>query len=646
MKTLKKDFQLLSRGYKIIFSIDAALIPLNIISAVLEAVFPFVLILMSAEIINALSRGDSITHIYFLLAITLASSFFTQQLKQLAARAINIKNEVFEHKFRMFLNNKTLDLDYGSIENPDTHIKRQRIDEIRNMSGGGIWKLVYQSRDAVSGLFTIITSVSITYRVFIVGGTAPTYAKGGLIDIFTSPLCAVVLLLFMVVNTILSINLNAISTKKIHAISENILPQNRLFSYIINNYINSYNAGKEIRIYNQKNMIMDSVKKLIRDFRPIITKREQYKSRYTNINAVLSSATGLLIYIFIGVKALYRLVGLGDLFKYINGIAKFSAGLNEFLNSFNSLRTNNAYLEVLYEFLDMPNASYQGALTTEKHADQSTLTTEKRADQGALTTEKRADNGYEIEFHGVSFRYPGTDAFALRNLNLKFNVGRRMAVVGMNGSGKTTMIKLLCRLYDPTEGEITLNEIDIRKYEFAEYANIFSVVFQDFKLFSFPLGQNVAASVVYDKTQAEKCLEMAGLKDRVNEMPKGLDTRIYKDFEEDGVEISGGEAQKIALARALYKDAPFIVLDEPTAALDPIAEFEIYSRFNEIAGDKTAIYISHRLSSCRFCDDIAVFHEGELIQRGSHDALLSDRDGKYYELWNAQAQYYNDKAAS
>ncbi|MEA4832692.1 MAG: ABC transporter ATP-binding protein, partial [Oscillospiraceae bacterium] len=218
------------------------------------------------------------------------------------------------------------------------------------------------------------------------------------------------------------------------------------------------------------------------------------------------------------------------------------------------------------------------------------------------------------------------------------------AVVGMNGSGKTTFIKLLCRLYDPTEGEILLNGINIKKYDYDEYMSIFSVVFQDFKLFSFSLGQNVAARVDYDKTKVEACLKEAGFGDRLSSMPEGVETCLYKDFDEKGVKISGGEAQKIALARALYKDAPFIVLDEPTAALDPIAEYEIYSKFNEIVGDKTAIYISHRLSSCRFCDDIAVFHEGKLIQRGSHDKLVADEDGKYYELWHAQAQYYAEEA--
>lgn len=273
---------------------------------------------------------------------------------------------------------------------------------------------------------------------------------------------------------------------------------------------------------------------------------------------------------------------------------------------------------MLYEYLDLPDEKYRGS----------------------LTTEKRSDNEYEIEFHDVSFKYPGTDIYALKNLSLKFHVGQRLAVVGMNGSGKTTMIKLLCRLYDPTEGQITLNGINIKKYDYTEYMNIFSVVFQDFKLFSYTLGQNVGASADINRAKAEGCLQKAGFNSRLENLPKGLDTFLYKGFDEDGVEISGGEAQKIALARALYKDAPFIVLDEPTAALDPIAEFEVYSKFNEIVGNKTAIYISHRLSSCRFCDDIAVFNEGQLVQRGSHEQLLAETEGKYFELWGAQAQYY------
>ncbi|MDD6795823.1 MAG: ABC transporter ATP-binding protein, partial [Clostridiaceae bacterium] len=205
---------------------------------------------------------------------------------------------------------------------------------------------------------------------------------------------------------------------------------------------------------------------------------------------------------------------------------------------------------------------------------------------------------------------------------------------------KTTFIKLLCRLYDPTEGEILLNGINIKKYNYKEYLSLFSVVFQDFKLFSFSLSQNVASSVDYDEELVIDSLNKSGFSEKLEKLDKGIDTPLYKDFDEEGVEISGGEAQKIAIARALYRNAPFVILDEPTAALDPISEFEIYSRFKDLVGDKTAVYISHRLSSCRFCDDIAVFEDGRIIQRGNHDELLKNKDGKYYELWNAQAQYY------
>ncbi|MBQ3242548.1 MAG: ABC transporter ATP-binding protein [Oscillospiraceae bacterium] len=290
---------------------------------------------------------------------------------------------------------------------------------------------------------------------------------------------------------------------------------------------------------------------------------------------------------------------------------------------FGILKTNAEYLDTTFEFLDIPNSMYQGS----------------------LTTEKRSDRQYEVEFKNVSFKYPGAETYALKNVSMKFKVGKRLAIVGENGSGKTTFIKLLCRLYDPQEGQILLNGIDIRKYNYRDYMDVFSIVFQDFRLISQPLGANVAGSSTYDEAKVRKALMDAGFGDRLETMPDGLNTQLYKDFTENGVEVSGGEAQKIAIARALYKDAPFIILDEPTAALDPIAEAEIYSKFNDISGDKTAIYISHRLSSCKFCDEIAVFHDGAVIQQGTHDGLLADTTGKYHELWHAQAQYYTEQPA-
>ena len=247
--------------------------------------------------------------------------------------------------------------------------------------------------------------------------------------------------------------------------------------------------------------------------------------------------------------------------------------------------------------------------------------------------------GFDIEFKDVSFKYPGAENYALKNVNLKIKNGEHLAVVGRNGSGKTTFIKLMCRLYDVTDGEILLNGANIKEYTKDSIINLYSVVFQDFKIFSVSLKDNVCINADFESDRFFACLENANIKDRAECLPNKENTYLYKDLNKNGVEISGGEAQKLALARALYKDAPVVILDEPTAALDPIAENEIYSRFNSFVQNKTAIYISHRLSSCAFCDKIAVFDKSRLVESGTHKELLSS-DGRYAELWNAQAKYY------
>ena len=342
---------------------------------------------------------------------------------------------------------------------------------------------------------------------------------------------------------------------------------------------------------------------------------------YALAQSVSSIITGV-VYVFVCLKAWAGAFGVGSVTQYVGAVTALTGNISRLFSALAHMQSNAGFLKTIYEFLDIPNAMYQGS----------------------LTTEKRADRKYEVEFKNVSFKYPGSDIWALRHVNMKFKVGKRLAIVGENGSGKTTFIKLLCRLYDPQEGQILLNGIDIRKYKYDDYMNIFAVVFQDFQLICQSLGANVAGSMEYDHERVHKALIDAGFGDRLATMEKGLDTMLYKDLSDDGVDVSGGEAQKIAIARALYKDAPFIILDEPTAALDPIAEAEIYGKFDEIAGDKTAIYISHRLSSCKFCDEIAVFHEGAVIQQGTHASLVADTNGKYYELWNAQAQYYTETA--
>jgi len=248
---------------------------------------------------------------------------------------------------------------------------------------------------------------------------------------------------------------------------------------------------------------------------------------------------------------------------------------------------------------------------------------------------------YEFTFENVSFSYPKAEKPALKNLSLTVKAGERLAVVGLNGAGKSTFIKLLLRLYEPSEGRILLNGTDIREYDKEEYYRIFGPVFQDVNLFAFPLAENVSmkSPADTDKQRAKKCLEDAGLSEKLTELSQGVDTEILKVIHDDGVDLSGGEKQKLALARALYKDAPVVVLDEPTAALDALAEAKLYQDFDKLIGNKTAVYISHRLSSTQFCAHVAMFKDGEMIEYGTHESLLA-QDGAYAEMFRIQARYY------
>lgn len=377
-------------------------------------------------------------------------------------------------------------------------------------------------------------------------------------------------------------------------------------------------ALKDIQIFGMSSwlrQVHDAVLKLFRAFQL----REQRVRLLGDLAEVaLTFLRNGAAYGYLLALALGEGLSVSEFLLYFTAVGNFTTWVTGILKGFGELHQFSLELSSVRSYIEAPEPFRM---------------------EGGKAIEPDTSLPYTLELRDVSFRYPNTETWALRHVNMKFQVGSRLAVVGENGSGKTTFIKLLCRLYDPTQGEILLNGIDIRKYSYRQYIDLFSVVFQDFQLLAFPLGQNVAAAVEADKGRAARCLEMAGFGKRLAALPQGLETPLYKEFDESGVQVSGGEAQKIALARALYKDAPFVVLDEPTAALDPVAEMEVYENFDKIVGDKTAVYISHRLSSCRFCDDIAVFDHGHIVQQGSHDALV-EAPGKYQELWHAQAQYY------
>lgn len=584
-------------------------------AAFVEALVPYVTVYFSARILEelALYRREEVLKnwvlagLFWIGIVTILNAVLKQHEETLFDDLWGRKNMLFSEKL--------FSMDFADIDKQETHDLRAQIQQAENWSGWGLMRAPMYYVKTLKNMIGIVSGVILTIGLF----TAKVPDTAGSLVLLNHPIFIFLLFAIMLLINFVAGNLAAKAAAYWGSVGEDATFGNRLFGAF--GFIGRTGArGADIRMYNQQELVSAYWKKNSsfgvdgKIGRMAMGAMGLYASLGVGITTIFTG----FIYMFTCLKAWGGAFDVGSVTQYVGAVTALSANIFAIIELNGELKTNAGYMEQAFKFLDIPNAMYQGS----------------------LTTEKRSDRQYEVEFKNVSFKYPGSENWALKNVSMKFKVGSRLAIVGENGSGKTTFIKLLCRLYDPQEGQILLNGIDIRKYNYRDYMDIFSIVFQDFQLLSQPLGANVAGSISYDKERVTKALIDAGFGERLATMPQGLDTQLYKEFTEDGVEVSGGEAQKIAIARALYKDAPFIILDEPTAALDPIAEAEIYSKFNDISGDKTAIYISHRLSSCKFCDEIAVFHDGSVVQKGTHEGLLTEENGKYYELWHAQAQYY------
>ena len=613
-----KELRLIQKGAKEIHAIRPHLLLLIFIRSVFQALFPFINIYMSARILNALVEKEELAFLLMLAFITILLNLIVTLILYLFNHVIALWQSEFNTLYDMRLSFKVTSLDYVDVENPKTHRMRQKIAEMRNLDGSGILQLLNCFQELIKNGFVVIFAISMTLSLFFSGSQIKVTSFLTFID---SVWASLLLLAFIVINIGVSMYASTAVTKKMYTIMNGMIPFNRIFGYYMENSISTYHAGKDIRIYHQSDLISSELDTLFADTDPVMRRLERNQTKFSAMTSVSAVVVSMLIYLFVGLKALTGAFAVGMIVQYVSSINEFTNGFTGFMKAISKIQANNEAVAAYFQFMDMP----------------------ARMNEGTLPLPERDARDYVIEFRDVSFRYPDSNTHALEKINLKFHSGEKIAVVGENGSGKTTMIKLMCRLYDPTEGAILLNGVDIRQYRYEDYLKLFSVVFQDFKLLSFSLAQNVSVTTEYRSDQVEASLAKSGFYERLSRMPDGIETCLYKDFEESGVEISGGESQKIALARALYKDAPFIVLDEPTAALDPIAEAEIYTHFDSIVEDKGAIYISHRLSSCRFCDTIYVFDKGRIIQQGTHENLVNAADGKYHELWYAQAQYYAEK---
>ncbi len=615
---LGKAFSLNARTIKLFFKRYPSQMLSRVLYTAWSAITPYVAVYLSALIIDELSSGRNVERLTELVIITLISAAVIAIITALLKKWYEVQNTGLWYKVFNLLAEKTFEVDYSKLEETETSALISEIKENQNSGGWGLEQTLLSIENLTTTLFKIIGGISLTVSLFLQkipeSQTNLLFLNNPVVNIL------IVAVMFGTLFISPALSNKAVNLQSTLAGDHNL--GNRLFSFF--GFLGSKrDIAMDIRIYEQNKMC----EKYNRSKNDTFASNGKFAKLSRGALGILEAVAAAIyslftgfVYLFVCVKALGGAYGLGSVTQYVTAITMLSGGIRGFVATLGMMRGNAKFLEIAYSYLDLESAMQKG----EEHI-----------------TKDVTDN-LEIEFKDVSFKYPSSENYALNNVNFKLNLKKRFAIVGMNGSGKTTFIKLLCRLYDPTSGKILLNGKNIKEYSYEEYLDIFSVVFQDFKLLGLMLKNVVASNSIADEEKVASCLEKAGFSESLAKMEKGLDTYISKDYDMSGVTLSGGEAQKVALARALYKDSPFVVLDEPTAALDPIAEAEIYAKFDEIANNKTAIYISHRLSSCKFCDEIAVFESGRIVQTGTHDSLVSDKNGKYFELWNAQAKYYQD----
>ena len=577
-----------------------------LLGSLTSAAQPFVHLFFYARILNkVLSRlyEECIPEVVSLLLFVLILNLIAKACSQ----SVNVLRDTCTDSVLLETTGKAYTMEYEEFEKTETMDAIRRVKAGENSTGGiasQIQSLYILAEKAITIVFSMIFVIMLFTKV-------RTGSGNFFISIWSTIFMIAVFSFVMLVG----VKLSAKSYKEYYEVGKKNEHFNSMGFYALS-IINNYQYGKDIRVFCMQKLLEDYYCDIRNRINGFFVKWGIREGGYTGIIIFLTQMAAGLVYIILGEKAIYGVINTGEVMLYAGAVLQLANSLRDEMIEYNNFHYRAKYLKTYFEFIHKPSAHYTGT----------------------LPVEKRSDKQYEFTLENVSFQYPGTQELSLNNVSLKLNIGEKYAIVGKNGAGKTTLIKLLCRLYEPTQGRILLNGIDIKYYDFIEYTRIFSVVFQDFKLLSLPLAENIAVGNKIDENKMWDILEQVGLKKRVEAMPDGLYTQLYNN-NGAGIELSGGEAQKLAIARALYKDGPFVILDEPTAALDPLSEAEVYEKFNQLVRGKTAIYISHRMSSCRFCNDIIVLEKGMIAERGNHEELLK-KNGIYTELYHTQAQYY------
>lgn len=560
------------------------------VQVIVGAVKPFVKILVLSLIIDELLGGREIQKLITYAVVIVLGDV----LLSLMNSVISVVMEKYSEKFNNFIteemSRRVMELDFWLTEN------KKALDQIEAARTGMDW---YSG--GIHGIFGQLTNLA-SAVIAIIGVVV--------LILMNAPVLFLLTAVILVVTAIINNKMNKVEIEAYGRLSK----LNRIFGYL-GWELTDFRYGKDIRLYGAKDMMVEKWQSYNEESLKDWKWQADEHLPLNMVKTVVDSIRDLGTYLYLGILVITGRISVGIFSQMLSAGNVFHASMQILIGTIQEMikRCNYAYEYV--KFMEYPTVMEKG---------------DRPIKEGAHT----------IEFKNVSFTYPGAEVKVLDGVNITLKQGEHLSVVGLNGAGKTTFVKLLCRLYEPTEGEILLDGVNIKEYDYHSYMALFSPVFQDFKLFAFSIKDNISLDGDCDEEEMAALLKQVGLADKIAALEKGADTLLFKAFDEKGIEPSGGEQQKIAIARALYKKAPVVILDEPTAALDPVAEYDIYRQFDTLVGEKTAIYISHRLSSCKFCDRIAVFSEGRIKEYGTHEELVGLVGGVYAGMFAAQAQYY------
>lgn len=559
----------------------------------LGGLLPLASVVFPGLIVNELLGSQRIEQILFLVCLYLLILLFGNTLNNFLNTQFFLQGFIVSDNFNKDLSIKMYETDLQNIESPEYLDLKNKAERFLHADGYGFGGVLRKASTMFSGLITLLGLVSII-----------------------SYLSVWILLLFVFL-VLLTTWVNSKVKKANIALDLERPEQERKLMYDSELFLD-YRYAKEIRVNTMGDWLVERLinrEKILRNFYQKMNYNTLKLQVLTNGVSFIQqgAAYGYLIY-----KVLFQSLSIGDFTVYLNAANSFSNTMLTLMDNIVDVRRFSDYFPAVHDYLNMP----------------------RDIRDKSKNVPVKTDVPPEIVFHNVSFQYPGQDFYALKDVNITIRPGEKLSVVGENGAGKTTFVKLLMRLYEPTDGYITVNGINIADYDYDQYMKLFSTVFQDFVLFSMSLKENITLNGdnQIENEGIESVLKSCGY-DKFEKLPKGVETQVHKNFDKEGIEPSGGEAQKIAIARAKYKNGEVVILDEPTSALDPRAEYEIYQKFHDITMDKTSIFISHRLSSARFCDRIAVFSKGEIVEYGTHEELIH-ANGMYAELFSMQSQFY------